>query len=302
MICIGGPTASGKTALAIALAQHYKTEIISFDSRQIYRELDIGVARPEPAQLTAVRHHMIGITSVRDHYTVGDYVEQATATVRALSAKYEQVVAVGGTGFYLDSLIHPLDEIPGISDEVRHQTAEYLDTHTLEEVRRRVVEIDPELAAKMDTANLSRLRRVLEVYLQTGRAMSSFYTGEAKASFPGMQVTKFALLPPRAWLYERINRRVEEMIVAGLEEEVRNLLEYRHLKSLNTVGYKELFAHFDGSVGRPEAIEKIKQHSRNYAKRQYTWFHNQGNWIPVAAQSTTEQLTYILNLLNDLEK
>lgn len=298
LVCIGGPTASGKTALAIALAQIFNTEIVSFDSRQIYKELNIGVARPQLKQLQSVKHHFIAELSVTEHYSVGDYVRQALERVNSLFLAHDTVIAVGGTGFYLDSLVHPLDEMPAIDDTMRQQAANFIASHSLDEVKQKVNEIDPIQFERMDTNNLLRMQRVLEIYFQTGLPMSSFFANKTKCNFPDIKIHRFALLPERKSLYQKIDLRVLEMIDAGLVSEVNSLKEFRYLKALNTVGYKEFVHYFDGIQNLETTIKEIQQHSRNYAKRQYTWFRNQSDWTAIASENLQDQLAEISFLLD----
>ncbi|HQW11604.1 MAG TPA: tRNA (adenosine(37)-N6)-dimethylallyltransferase MiaA [Saprospiraceae bacterium] len=301
LICIGGPTGCGKTDLAISLAESYKCEILSFDSRQLYTELSIGVARPTDSQLAAVRHHLISSQSIYDHFSVGDFVIEAKRVLGELFKKDDTVVAVGGTGFYLHKLLSPLDEIPAVPDHVREEIQFEFEVNGLPWLQEFVSTQDPVFYSMVDVQNHSRLQRAAEVIRSTGQPFSQFQKGNYSQHFTDIEVHKFALLPERTLLYDRINSRVEEMLQAGLEKEARELYKDKGLKALATVGYTELFDYFEGKTSLGVAIDKIKQHSRNYAKRQYTWFRNQGDWDPIYTTIIEQQTNQIKTKIHDLE-
>ncbi len=292
LIVIGGATATGKTALAIRLAQHFSTEILSADSRQFFREMSIGTAKPGPDELQAAPHHFIDFLSVTEDYSVGDFERDALKTLEQIFQQKEVAILVGGSGLYLRAVCEGLDKFPDISAETKKAVDEGERSGGLEWLQQEVAEYDPVQFVKMDQQNPARLRRTLEVCLETGKAYSTFLQQGQKQPRPFKPI--YILLDlPRTDLYTRIDKRVDEMIAAGLETEVRNLLPYKHRSALNTVGYEEFFAFFDGLISRETAIEKIKQHSRNYAKRQVTWFSKHGSWSIFNPADTTAILKAI---------
>jgi tRNA dimethylallyltransferase len=279
LIVVGGPTASGKTSLAIQIALRYRAEIISADSRQFYREMTIGTAKPSTSELQQVRHHFINSLSVLDDYSVGDFEQQAMDTLGHLFEKHPVVVAVGGSGLFLHALCQGLDAFPPILPAVKEQVKIELEEKGINWLQETVRSLDPKFYAKADIQNPARLRRAVEVCLSSGQPYSSFL---GKTS----QIRNFQihyLLPEwdREVLYDRINQRVDLMIAQGLEEEVFHLRPMEHRTALKTVGYEEWIPFFEGKIQREEVIDKIKQHSRNYAKRQLTWFRKYGHWFPM---------------------
>lgn len=276
LIIIGGPTASGKTALSLRLAKYYKTEILSADSRQFYRGMSIGTAKPSPEELAAVRHHFIDSLSVTDVYSAGDFERDALVLLEKLFEAHDVVLLVGGAGLFIQSVAQGLDDFPAISPEVRVLVAEGEQTGGLVWLQNQVALKDPEYYKVVDQQNPARLRRALAVCLQSGLPYSQFRNNQGK---PRSFLCHYLLLEwPRDVLYQRIDARVDAMIEAGLEEEAKQLLPYRDKAALRTVGYEEFFSWFDGGCTYDEAVDKIKQHSRNYAKRQLTWFKKRGEW------------------------
>lgn len=270
LLVLGGPTASGKTDLAIQLAQHYKTEIISADSRQFYREMKIGTAAPTPKQLSQARHHFIGHLSISDPYDVASYEKDALNKISELFKKYNIVVLTGGSGLFIDAVCMGLDNMPEVEPHIRERVGRMLGEQGISALRNELQIVDPEYFSQMDQSNPRRLQRALEVYYQTGRPFSYF---RKRQTIPRpFSFIRFVLRPDRLELINRINLRVEHMLTEGLLDEVRRLYPYRHLNALNTVGYKELFEYFDGHVGLETAVNNIKVHTRQYAKRQMTWF------------------------------
>ena len=270
LIIITGPTAVGKTELSIKLAQHLETEIISADSRQIYKELKIGVARPSESELSEVPHHFIGSHSIHESFTVADYELAASDKIEKLFQSKNYVVCTGGTGLYLKSLINGLDKIPKIDPSISLELHGLFEKNGLQYLQTKLSSLDPEYFEMVDLNNSRRLIRALEVYYGTGRKFSDWRTKQSK-KLP-YQVHYIVLDRPREELYDRINTRVDQMIEMGLLEEVKQLFKYRKVRSLQTVGYSEFFQFLEGKVDYTYALDKVKQHSRNYAKRQLTWF------------------------------
>ena len=265
-----GPTAVGKTDYAIAAALHAGSPVVSCDSRQFYRELRIGVARPTEAQLAQVPHYFIADRSVTEPCSAGAYEMEALSLLESLFRDHETVVMAGGSGLYIDALCNGLDDFPDADLEIRAQLSERLRTEGVAALRADLRVLDPETYATIDPANGQRIVRALEVTLATGRKYSSFKTRPAKER--PFTIVKTGLTRPRPELYARIDARVDQMLAEGLVEEARSLLPFRELPALNTVGYKELFGYFDGAYDLPEAIRLIKRNTRHYAKKQLTWW------------------------------
>ena len=273
LIIIAGPTAIGKTGVAINVARHFNTVILSADSRQCYKELNIGVARPQEEELKAVPHYFIASHHIHDDINAGRYEKYALDLLKDLFALHPIVVVTGGTGLYIKALVEGMDAMPEIPAEIRNNILEGYKTFGISWLQQQLQLKDPEFASAGEMQNPQRMMRALEVAEATGRPGLSFRTVEKeKRRFNILQI---ALQMPREQLYDRINLRVDAMMLAGLEDEARNLYPYRHKNALQTVGYKELFDYFDGSISKDEAVKLIKQHTRNYAKRQITWFKKQ---------------------------
>ncbi len=270
LILLIGPTGVGKTDLSIELAQQLATEIVSCDSRQIYREMRIGTAVPSPEQLAAVPHHFIGTHSIHEVYTAGKYELEALELLEQLFRTHDQVVMTGGSGLYIDALCKGIDDFPEVVPGLREQLMQRIDTEGLEALRQELKLVDPESYRQLDLKNPHRVVRALEVSLSIGKPYSSFKTKEEKAR--PFNIVKIALQRPREALYDRINRRVLQMMEQGWEAEARGLYPFRHLPALNTVGYKELFDYFDGKTTLSEAVSLIQQHTRNYAKKQISYW------------------------------
>ena len=269
LIVVLGPTAVGKTAYAIRLAQSLRTEIISADSRQICKELNIGAARPSVDELQTVPHHFIATASIRDEYSAGRYEREALATVHDLFQRHDTLVCCGGSMLYVDALINGLDELPK-NKEVRTAWSNRLRDEGIGVLQEALQEVDPVYHAQVDLQNPHRLIRALEVCTVSGKKFSDLRLASARPR--DFEVEKIGLDMPREQLYRRIDERVDVMMEAGLLSEVEALLPHRSLQALNTVGYKELFDYFDGQCSLEEAVTKIKQHTRNFAKRQLTWW------------------------------
>lgn len=269
LIVVVGPTAVGKTAAAIRIAQHFGTEILSCDSRQFYRELNIGVARPSEEELAAVPHHFIANASIYDSYNVFTYEQQAMECLENLFRKHDKVVAVGGSGLYVDALCRGIAEMPDPDPEIRRLLKRQLEAEGVASLRAQLKLLDPDYYNIVDLANPARLIRALEMCLTTGRPFSEIRNQPDKVRTFG--IFKVGLSCDRGELYDRINRRVDVMLEAGLENEVRGLCNCKDLNTLNTVGYKEFFEYFDGEKSLDHAVADIKTHTRRYAKRQMTW-------------------------------
>ena len=280
LLYIAGPTASGKTSLAIALAKHFKTEIISCDSRQFYREMNIGTAVPTAEELKQVPHHFVQHLSIHDPYSVGDYTRDALALLPQLFQAHEVVIMVGGSGMYADAVMYGLDEFPEVDPAIRPQLTAIYQQEGIEVLQDLLREHDIRHYHIVDKQNPHRLIRALEISLSAGKPYSSFL---GKKQIPDFFTAKTVVIDwEREQLYERINQRVDLMVEAGLEEEARGLLEHQQLNALQTVGYREWFSHFNGQWDREKAIEEIKKNSRRYAKRQTTWFRRSTEALRIA--------------------
>lgn len=269
-ILILGPTAVGKTALAIQVAQHFSTEIISCDSRQCFKELNIGVAKPTVEELALVQHYFINSHSIHDTVNAALFEQYALEQLNAIFKEKDIAVMVGGTGLYAKAFCEGMDTIPAIDEKLRQQLNEQYQQKGIEWLQQEVKRLDPVYFERGEIHNPQRLLRVLEVVMQTGSSITSFQTNEKKQR--DFNIIKIGLELPRDVLYDRINKRVDQMIGQGLLKEVKNLLPYKDLNALQTVGYKELFSYFNHEVSFELAINDIKKNTRHYAKRQMTWF------------------------------
>lgn len=268
LIVVQGPTASGKTDLAIELALKLKTEIISADSRQFYKELSIGTAKPNEKELSQVKHHFIDSFSIQDEITAAEFAKRAELVLNKLLEKHKYAVLVGGSGMFVDALIDGLDDIP-VNRTIREELTVSYEEFGLQPLLDELATADPVFFERVDQNNPMRVIRALEAIRESGCKMSDLLQNqERKKDF---DVIRFSIDWPRDVLYERINQRVDIMIGQGLIAEAEKLFEFRYLNALNTVGYKELFQFLDGEINQNKAIELIKQHTRNYAKRQLTW-------------------------------
>jgi tRNA dimethylallyltransferase len=278
LIVILGPTAIGKTSLGIRVANHFNTEIISADSRQFFKELSIGVARPSQLELSAAQHHFIGFLPIEEHYSAGKFERDALEVINHLFEKSDYVVCVGGSGLYINALLNGLDELPS-DPSVKVELVVRLEEHGIGALQKELQMLDPEYFATVDQSNPHRLIRALEVCKITGRKFSE---QRIKASVQrNFEIVKIGLRSDREWMYNRINQRVDAMMAEGLLEEAKSVFSKKDLNALQTVGYRELFDHFEGKLTLSEAIDKIKQHTRNFAKRQMTWWRREEDihWI-----------------------
>ncbi len=278
-IIIAGPTAVGKTAFAIEVAQHFSTKIISADSRQCYKEMNIGVARPSPDELAAVPHYFIASHSIHDNLNAVDFEKYALNYVEDIFKDNEVAVMVGGTGLYIKAFCEGLDEIPAANAALRNEIIEAYNNRGMEWLQASIEKEDPLFFKSGEMQNPQRMMRALEVVRTTGQSILHFHSKEKKKR--NFNIVKLGLETPRETLYDRINKRVDVMMENGLLEEAKNLYSFKNLNALQTVGYRELFDYFDGTTNLDRAIELIKQNSRHYAKRQLTWFKKdeQIKWV-----------------------
>jgi len=270
LLNVVGPTAIGKTSLAIALAQRFDTEIISADSRQFFKEMQIGTAVPSEAELAAVKHHFIQHISIEDQYSVGDFEAEAILKLEEIFKPQEVAVMVGGSGLYTKSVLQGLDYFPQISSEIKLQLNEQLKEEGLLSLQRKLETLDPDYYHSADIQNPQRVIRALEVSIGTGRPYSSYLSQPKKIR--DFKTISIGLTAEREVIYDRINRRVDLMLDEGLLQEAQNLFPQRRLNALNTVGYKELFAFLKGKYSLETAVAEIKKNTRRFAKRQLTWF------------------------------
>ena len=294
LVVIAGPTAVGKTAMSIEVAKHLKTEILSADSRQFYKELTIGTAKPNHKELAACTHHFINNISLKEPYTAAQFEKEALALCEELFKQHQYLILTGGSGLYIDALCNGFDEAPPSNPSVRAELEEIFKIKGIKEIQDVLFQLDPIYAAKVDIFNPQRIMRALEINMISGKNMQFFQKGKPKQR--PFNIMKICLTMDRELLYERINNRVDKMVNQGLEDEA---LAYYHLKNLNalqTVGYKEFFDYFEGKYSYTEAIDKIKQNSRNYAKRQLTWFKRDKSyvWFDITKEKDAI-LPYILN-------
>lgn len=294
VVIIAGPTAVGKTAVAIAVAKALGTEVISADSRQCYKELNIGVARPSIEELAQVPHHFIASHSVTEKVTAAVFEQYALHTAHELFKKLDVVVLTGGTGLYLKAFCEGLDAIPEVPEALHLQIISDYQQHGLEWLQQQVQQLDPLFFSKGEINNPQRLMRALEVFQATGASIETFK--RRHNAIRDFNILKIALHIPKEALHRNINTRVDAMINMGLVEEVRQLLPYRHLNALQTVGYKELFAYLDGALTKAEAIEQIKKNTRQYAKRQLTWFRKDAEYTWLSPDAAV-LLAFIKNKL-----
>jgi tRNA dimethylallyltransferase len=269
-IIISGPTAVGKTALSIQLARHFHTEIISADSRQCYRELNIGVAKPAPEDLASVKHHFIDSHSITESLNAAAFEEYALEAAAAIFREHNQLIVTGGTGLYLKAFTSGFDTMPAVPADTREAVRAIYETSGLAGIREKLEQEDPVFAATDDLQNPQRMMRALEFVRTTGTSIRNYQRSRLKERPFG--IITIGLELPREELYARINARVDSMMKEGLLEEVISLLPYKNLNALQTVGYRELFAYLEGDMSLEQAVEKIKQNTRQYAKRQMTWF------------------------------
>ncbi|MFD2162566.1 tRNA (adenosine(37)-N6)-dimethylallyltransferase MiaA [Paradesertivirga mongoliensis] len=293
LIVIAGPTAIGKTALAIKLAQHYQTEVVSADSRQFYREMEIGTAKPSQAELDSVKHHFINSHSVTDEITVGDYETEALEVINQIFKTHSLAVLVGGSGLFIKAVTQGFDALPKAPPAVRQELNDLFTGEGILALQEKLRVLDPDYYEQVDLSNPQRLIRALEVSISTGKPFSSFRTNQPEPR--PFNIIPIGLNTERRLLYHRINHRVDQMVEAGLLDEVERLIPFRHLNALNTVGYTEIFDFFDNKKSLEEAIDSIKQNTRRFAKRQLTWFRKDPEVHWFEPEQTDEIFSYISN-------
>jgi len=296
LISIVGPTAIGKTALAIQLAQHFGTEIISADSRQFFKEMAIGTAKPNAMELAAAKHHFIDSHSVTQLFSTGDFEVQGLKKLEEIFQNHNLAIMVGGSGLYVNALINGLDEMPEIDLSIREKLNKQFEEEGLAAIQNQLAELDPAYFAKVDQQNPQRMIRGLEVYLSTGQKLSSMLSATKKER--PFNIIKIGLNTDRAVLYDRINSRVDQMMADGLVDEVKSLIPFRKYNALNTVGYSELFDYLDGKSTLADALAAIKQNTRRFAKRQLTWFRRDEEIIWFEPEQGAEVISFVENRLN----
>lgn len=294
VIVISGPTGVGKTQTAIHVAKHFGAEIISADSRQFFKEIPIGTAAPTQEELKTVPHHFIGNLSITDYYNAYMFQKDVLEILPSLFMKNKYVVLCGGSGMYIDAVCTGIDDIPDIDPELRKSVITQYENEGIESLRNTLKKLDPDYYSEVDLKNPARLMRAIEVFLQTGKPFSSI---RKKAYAPrNFSCIHIALTLPREELYTRINSRVDNMLEQGLEKEARSVFPYKNHTALKTVGYKELFSYFEKEYSKDFAIEKIKQHSRHYAKRQISWLKRNPSYTWLSPLNYAEIINHIKDL------
>ena len=292
LITIVGPTAIGKTSLAIKLARNYKTEIISADSRQFYKELNIGTAKPSNDELSSIKHHLINNISVNDKYDISQFESDARKIIDKLFKTKDYVILVGGSGLYIDTILYGIDKIPNVKESLRKELNMEFQNNGLKNLLAQLKKIDPNSYKNIDLNNHRRIIRALEVSISSKKPYSSFLTDSVKES--NYNEIIIGLNCDRDKLHSLINKRVDKMIQCGLIEEVKKLVKFKNLNALNTIGYKEIFDYLDNKISLEQSREKIKINSRRYAKRQLTYFNSNKtiNWF-----DSQYEITNIIKLI-----
>lgn len=288
LIYISGPTGVGKTDLSIEIAKKFNTEIVSCDSRQFYKELKIGTSPPSNNQLAEVKHHFIHNKNIQDVYNVGKYEKEAISKLNSLFEKNESIVLVGGSGLYANSVIYGIDDFPDVPVNIRNKIIQEYESKGIKSLQNRLKLLDSKYCEEVDLNNKNRLIRAIEIIEYTGQKFSDLRTNKKK--YRNFKTHIIVIECEREILYERINQRVNKMIKEGLEEEVFNLKSYKNLNTLNTVGYKEFFSYFEDKLSYSDTVNKIKQNTRNYAKRQITWFNKYKKSIKVHYKEDVESI------------
>ena len=298
LITIIGPTAIGKTTLAIKIANYFKTEIVSADSRQFYKEMNIGTAKPSTSELNSIKHHLINNKSVNDDYNIYDYEKDALKSIESIFNKNDIAILVGGSGLYINTVLYGLDEIPGISAEVRNSLYLDLELKGIKTLQEKLKLLDPSSYRSIDLNNPRRLIRALEVSISTGKSYSSFL--KKKKRKRDFNIIVLGMNQERLDLYKKINTRVDNMVEIGLINEVKELYTLKGLNTLNTIGYNEVFNYIEDKYSLDECINEIKKNTRRYAKRQLTWFKSIDRVEWITPDYTFEKvIAYIKNLIGN---
>ena len=300
LVVLAGPTGVGKTACGIELARHFNTEIISADSRQIYRETSIGTAVPSALELQRVKHHFIQRTSLQDAYHASRYEQEVMGLLGVLFESNDLILMVGGSGLYIDAVCYGIDDLPASDPELRSSLLDQFEKEGLDPLVERLKELDPESFERVDLKNHMRVLKVLEVSIQTGKPYSSFLSATKKER--PFRILRIALDLEREVLYSRINRRVDKMMEAGLLDEVKGLVSLRELTAMKTVGYRELFRYLDGEITLVEAVDLIKRNTRKFARKQITWFRKENRYQWFNPGQTGEIITWIEEQLKNERK
>jgi tRNA dimethylallyltransferase len=300
LIVLTGPTGIGKTDLALKMALHFKTDIISADSRQMFKEMMIGTAVPSPVELGRVRHHFIQTISIHDMYNAGKFELEVIAMLSRLFTTMPVVIMSGGSMLYIDAVCKGIDDLPAVDPEVRKSLVSRFEKEGLESLRFELKKLDPVYYRQVDLHNPKRLLHALEMCIMSGKPFSQLRTAPLKNR--PFHIIKIGLTAERQVIYNRINQRVDQMMAMGLEEEARQLYPFRAVNALNTVGYKELFDYFDGKTGKEETIEKIKSNSRRYARKQLTWFRKDPDMHWFDIRETEKVIPFIEEQLERFEK
>ncbi|RXK52556.1 tRNA (adenosine(37)-N6)-dimethylallyltransferase MiaA [Aquirufa rosea] len=288
LLVIAGPTAVGKTALCVELAQKLQTEIISADSRQFYRELSIGTAKPSKEEQGGIKHHFIDSHSIQEYFSPGDFERETLVLLEELFQKHPVVILTGGSGLYIKALLEGLDEMPEVDLALREQLNQRLTREGIEPLRKQLQELDSDYAGQVDVQNPQRIVRALEVCLSTGKAYSE-YRKKQSVDRP-FQAIKICLDRPREELYARIDQRMDQMLAQGLVNEAIQFQDYQHLYALKTLGYKEVYGHLRGEYDEQEMVRLLKRNSRHYAKKQLTWFRHQGEFEFLHPEEVKEEV------------
>jgi len=300
LITVFGPTAIGKTTLSIQLARYFNTEILSCDSRQCYREMAVGTAVPTQEEQAAVPHHFIQDRSVSDDFNVGQFEREALSKLDKLFPQHPVLIMVGGSGLYANAVLDGLDHFPEVAPGIRDSLTEAIQAGKIKDLQRQLKQLDPESYHSIDLDNPQRLTRALEICISSGKPYASFKQ-QAKAA-RNFSPVKIGLSAPREQLYQRINDRVDQMIAQGLLEEARQLYPLRHVNALQTVGYRELFRHFDGDYSLERAVEEIKKNTRRFAKRQLTWNRKDSDIVWFDFQTDAQEIFEYINSQLSTEK
>ena len=297
LIVLTGPTGIGKTSVGIKLARHFKTEIVSSDSRQIFKELNIGTAVPSKEELATITHHFIQTHSITDNYNASRYENDALNVINTLFKTNRIVLLVGGSMLYIQAVCNGIDIMPDADLEIRKSLKEKLENEGLESLRFQLKKLDPYYYSEVDLKNPNRIIHALEISIMTGKPYSSFRSNPKKKR--PFSIIKIGLNCDREILHNRINKRVDQMIETGLENEAKSFYHLKHLNALNTVGYREFFSHFDNEISRDKAIELIKRNSRRYARKQLTWFRSDEQMIWFEPGQIDEIINFISNRISE---